>query len=101
MESVKNTKAILIVDMPKNCAECLLHYDYLHCIVFENMSVEPEKFEEIRNGFSFTSEYCDYRPPLCPLKSIPEKYDYYLGGDYADGWNAFIDEILEAKHGID
>ena len=88
---------MIVIDMPKNCAECLLHYDYIHCIIFENMSIDPEKFEELREGYGYTSEYYNYRAPLCPLKPVPDKYTYYLGGDYTDGWNACIDEICEVK----
>ena len=97
-------KIALIVDMPKmpkNCAECLLHYDYLHCVVFENMSFEPEKFEDLREGYGYTSEYCNYRPPLCPLKPLPKKKSISLKeaigikcSCYSDGWNDCLDEIL-------
>lgn len=93
-------KAILVTDMPKNCAECLLRYDYLYCVVFENMSVDPEKYDELREGYSYTSEYCDYRPPLCPLKPLPQKkkeYEEEINHNddfYEKGWNDCIDEML-------
>lgn len=96
-------KAILVVDMPKNCSECLLHYDDMHCIVFENMSIDPEKLEELREGYGYTSEYCNYRPPLCPLKLMPKKkrldIDLFMSGNFPlvqavfTGWNDCINEI--------
>ena len=70
------SKSVLVIDTPKNCEECLLKYDYLHCIIFENKNfgeLTDEEFKELREGYSYTSEYCDYRPKLCPLKSLPER----------------------------
>lgn len=88
------TKAILVIDMPKNCSECLLQYDYLHCITTENKNCDCKDLK-------YTYEDCDYRPKNCPLKELPKKKGISLKeaiGEkcscYSDGWNDCIDEIL-------
>lgn len=88
-------KAILVIDMPKECWDCPLH-----------RSSWDEDNEEIMicRGKYMESHYGE-RPDWCPLKPLPEKkhkitndYEsiksfntYFL---YRDGWNDCIDEIL-------
>lgn len=78
-------KAILVIDMPNYCSECILcrENDFCH-----EMCVAA-------NERIFTSE----KPDWCPLKPVPEKMKgndsiYYQWGDYEDGWNHCIDSIL-------
>lgn len=74
-------KAILVIDMPDNCYECVMcrenHYGDDVCIA---------TYERI-----FTAE----KPDWCPLKPAPE-YCVYFGGDddYADGYNDCLSEII-------
>ena len=82
-------KAILVIDMPKNCKECKLTYihtrkDTLCCCLTDR---EVEYRNDIEN---------------CPLKPMPEKkvreswkdneFDPY-NNLYKMGWNACIEEI--------
>lgn len=83
-------KAILVIDMPEGCNDCPLmfrHEEERCCI--------PER----RNSFS-------KKPSWCPLKELPEKYnieeekkkrhDRFYEWEFEGGYNACIDEILEA-----
>lgn len=82
-------KAILIFDMPMNCYECELN-NYHFC------DVTGDCIEEYRDT--------EYRPDFCPLRELPEKYnleaaykrkhDYDWTGEYEEGYNACIDELL-------
>lgn len=51
-------KAILVIDIPKNCKDCALNYDNQNCLgieVFTKVSIE------------------DDRPSWCPLKPMPNE----------------------------
>ena len=81
------SKAILIMDMPKNCDECILYYERDYC-----------DYCGIRN------EYIDInvlqsKPEWCPLKEVLQKPDYppINESSYVAGWNACIDEILKGS----
>lgn len=81
-------KAVLVIDMPKNCSECKLMY--LQGI--GEAICNPVDWEE--------------RPSWCPLKSMPKEmpmpkrkhefgdvnYAYSMG--IARGWNKFRKKIL-------
>jgi len=78
-------KAILVLDMPKNCAECKL-------VFLQGIG------EAICNAVDW-----EERPSLCPLRPMPKRYEYrtdtryytvkYNTG-YADGWNTCLDKIM-------
>ena len=83
------SKAILVMDMPDSCDKCPLfcnYYSDMCCGGLHNRTIDypyPENF----------------RQEWCPLKEMPEKSytgnsDYYQWGDWEDGWNACIDDIL-------
>lgn len=81
--NTKREKAILVIDMPESCDKCPLMFRH-----------EEERccIPEGRNSF------CK-KPSWCPLKPMPEKLEgndsiYYQWGDYEDGWNHCLDEIL-------
>ena len=81
-------KAILVIDMPDSCKECM-------CYVLG----ASNNFCEITRFAIFDSAT---KPNHCPLKPIPEKYDMNnvvcdrdYKGEYEDGYNACIDEILD------
>lgn len=81
------SKAILVIDMPNECGECPLLYDYLRCQAKEGVNIYGEK-----------------RPDNCPLKPLPEKKildeELFMTGNFKlvyarfTGWNDCIDEIL-------
>lgn len=83
-------KAIMIVDMPENCAKC----DYLA----ENydgdnicaLKSEDEHYKIIEN--------VDRKPDWCPLRELPEAKSEEFGQTIvnsarAEGWNACLREI--------
>lgn len=79
------SKAILVMNMPRNCKECLL------C----------EKITSRMGDCKITgrSMYLIDKPSSCPLRKLPSKDtksyfpDEYSDG-HRDGYNACIDEIL-------
>ena len=75
-------KAVLVIDMPKNCAECKL----IHLQGIEESICNVVDWEE--------------RPSWCPIKPLPETKDIgYPNDDYdvgfGDGWDACLKEITE------
>lgn len=71
-------KAILVIDMPKECCECPCFYDYLHC--------------QAKDGVNVLG---DERPNECPLKPMPKyKKPIMYSDKYGYGWNDCIKEIL-------
>lgn len=85
-------KAILIVDMPRSCAECplrtSLEANYLYCIAtLPRLKIDPMTASNIKEH-------------KCPLKLIPQKREpkeewlnEYHRDEFADGWNACLEEI--------
>ena len=75
------SKAILVIDMPKNCFHCKLQ-DWANCRIVKGCHAG------------------ETRPDWCPLKPIPDKKNRNnrVVGDYlkgrSDGYNACIDDIL-------
>ena len=79
-------KAILMIDMPKNCEECSCHFDDsdygMYCV---------PKFRSL--------DYPYEKPSWCPLRPLPDKLisEMVLGNAFArgccQGWNDCIDEI--------
>ena len=79
-ETTGQSKSILVIDTPNNCAECKLMF-------LQGIG------ESICNAVDWSR-----RPSWCPLKPLPQKVEmdfneYYEG--MADGWNACIDEIVD------
>ena len=98
------SKAILIIDMPENCSECPLDYDYLQgCTGDVREYAEPD--EEPQSFY--------HRPTWCPLKPLPRLTDPDVALDmkaihsrmidvnntknalvrFIDGWESALDEI--------
>lgn len=87
------SKAILVMDMPKNCQSCKLKStvrgikNVTHCCnLAEGMITLDKGFED--------------RLPNCPLKTMPEYKEENHTSDYLDvkneGFNACLDEILDS-----
>lgn len=80
------SKAILVIDMPKNCEQCPCFsigsfYDVCR------LAQQTKSFKE--KGI----------PDWCPLRELPQKKELYLSINnekgYCEGYNACIDEILK------
>lgn len=87
------SKAILVIDMPDNCLECSLSQG----IIAENTL---GYYKDYKCPFG-CSEHGSFikRPSDCPLKSVPEKREYYYGiseawAAWVDGWNDCLEEII-------
>lgn len=84
------SKAIFVMDMPNSCDECPLF----------NTKREGVLCNGALNKTNNWSSPSNKRQDWCPLKRIPKKDDEnyypdeYMDG-YADGWNAFIDRLIE------
>ena len=78
-------KAMLVIDMPKNCEECKLTYihtrkDTLHCCITDR---EVEYANDMDN---------------CPLKQMPRELDYASDWEnneiiFRQGWNACLEKL--------
>lgn len=77
-------KSMLILDTPKNCAECKLMF-----------------LQGIGKGICNAVDW-EERPPQCPLRPLPQEkeileYDEWTDDDwdkgYVGGWNACLREI--------
>lgn len=87
------SKAVLVMDMPKECGKCNLY--------------DPE-YDVCEATDKYVRTFG--KPDWCPLRELPGKAevsdcgelcdtdDWYDSG-YADGYNACIDELLGGKHG--
>jgi hypothetical protein len=79
-ETTGQSKSILVINTPKNCAECKLMF-------LQGIG------ESICNAVDWSR-----RPSWCPLKPLPEPKDIgYPNDDYdvgfGDGWDACLKEI--------
>ena len=87
------SKAVLVIDMPKNCANCPLKSqlrtglsNVTHCCnLTESMIKLDEMFEKRLDG--------------CPLKVLPKEDDSSVNPTleniyYAEGWNDCLKEIV-------
>ena len=93
-------KAILVLDMPKDCSECFCfdsiddyskqHYGgFLRFCIAADKEIGYVNFEDLRNEVQ--------KPDWCPLKPIPERkpQDNPNGRNmYRAGWNDCLDKIL-------
>lgn len=93
------SEAILVVDMPRKCGECIfksLHADVDKtwcCGLIINLKDEMICVDE----YDFPNST---RPVFCPLKELPNKKEYNNMYDtmqvltYKDGWNECLDKIV-------
>lgn len=92
-------KAILVIDIPKNCLDCVCSME-----VFSKHICEAKQDRQLSKV-----NMTENKPSWCPLKEMPEKSKdtVSVGGinggiasyltEYAEGWNDCIDEILEEE----
>lgn len=83
-----NDKALLIIDMPSSCNECI----FRHVTSCGRFICKIDK-HEINNKDNF-------RPNFCPLKSLPEflsteHVDYAHEASEINGWNKCLKILLE------
>lgn len=86
------SKAILVMDMPKNCIECPIG---------KNMSISIETCIQCPFGKCAIDEEAETIPDWCPLRPMPEKKEVCgkypqpdgITPSYKIGYNACIDEI--------
>lgn len=78
-------KAILVIDMPKDCWDCHLVDEWENCNAI--------KMTSERYGVS-VKQYDKERASWCPLRPLPHKLqaDWYTDG-YKEGFNACLEEI--------
>lgn len=80
------SKSILVIEMPKNCGECILANEDYDCCQATQKSISYDE-----RGYGIE----------CPLKPMPEKMgnrlvvnDEEITSAYQSGFNDCIDEIL-------
>lgn len=81
-------KAILVIDMPKDCWDCHLVDEWGNC---EAIKITSEKY-----GMSIKQYSNGERPSWCPLRPLPQKMPRNELGNmslYKSGWNACLKEI--------
>lgn len=80
------SKAVLVMDMPKDCYECKLQ-DWLTCRIAKKCNTSHSI------------------PDWCPLRELPKKITSWKGKStnyqqgHRDGYNACIDELLKGEEG--
>lgn len=95
------SKAILVMDMPKNCSEC----NQCQCGNEDGeYSCIPDNFAHYLSS-NYVNHSCESKPDWCPLKPIPEKVEEYpkeyyefgnIGLAFDVGYNTCIDKILNS-----
>lgn len=87
-------KAVLVIDMPENCAKCPLfgnHYSDMCCKGLSNRSID----------YPYPK---DFKQDWCPLVTMPERKEWPLGTSDREviaehrAWNKCIDEILKGAN---
>lgn len=97
------SKAVLVMDMPKDCLHCklrkVLHIggkEYQHCGLDTNGYCLESFFKEDDLKDGFKSEHC-------PLREFPKKrsteYNPTRNPYITEGYNACIDELLKGEEG--
>ena len=78
-------KAVLVIDMPKDCWDCHLVDEWENCNAI--------KMTSERYGVS-VKQYDKERASWCPLRPLPHKLqaDWYTDG-YKEGFNDCLEEI--------
>ena len=71
-------KAILVIDMPETCDECILLQEHLSCLY-------------CRAGHQRI--LTEYRPDWCPLKPVPKKIDVAAFDDSIKAENENAEEV--------
>ena len=79
-------KAILVVDMPKSCADCTfrtsLNEDHLYCCAtLPRINIDPMTVKHIK----------EHKCPLKPMESINNESEHISG--FIEGWNMAIKEL--------
>lgn len=99
------SKAVLVIDAPKNCLRCKFLSKSVHSIN-GNRYCRLDVTEPVVSGdYRIEFKEMDKRADFCPLVVLPEERDvrtYGTGekGFYeAKGWNACLDEITGERHG--
>ena len=82
-------KAVLVIDMPKDCWDCHLVDEWGNCNAI--------KMTSERYGVS-VKQYDKERASWCPLRPLPQKYDEAQMREQK-GWNRCLDEILGESNG--
>lgn len=73
-------KAIVVVDIPRYCAECQCCYGFICFPLAREMGMWA-----IHHG----------KPVDCPLKPMPKEFGIDVEDDYARGWNDCLKEITK------
>lgn len=93
-------KAVLIMDMPEDCKQCVFCRGLNACklkkyLVRDKICTVYTVDKQIMEGG---------KPDWCPLRELPEKipelksgYEEISKSIHRDGWNACLDEILGGK----
>lgn len=81
-------KAVIVIDMPKNCDECRFNYDM------------GNRCDALDEGAEHNTRdmYQEVRPCWCPLRPLPEKwerqpYNSQSRVDWKIGYNDCLDDI--------
>ena len=90
-------KAVLVIDMPKNCGVCPI----AEYILFENGKARIDAGGNcpIENNYIADDKWNE-RPSWCPIKPFPEKKEEACRMEESlmnAGWNACLNEILGEK----
>lgn len=96
------SKAILVLDMPDTCFDCFFSGNPQEVSVGNGLYKKVSRCllaQDIEDPWRNIDWQFDNKEDWCPFKPVPEKMEgddsiKYQWGNYEDGWNHCIDEIL-------
>lgn len=91
------SKAVLVIDMPKNCSKCKFMYEFYGVKKCQLLNILTNGRKAIISADILNSG----RKDICPLRELPEKKECTFNDWDADckaaGYNACIDEIMRGS----
>lgn len=97
------SKAVLVMDMPSSCMECLFCRGLNVCRLKQCLEKDG-----VLSVFTVDNQILNNsKPDWCPLKPMPEKMEICgrypqpdgIVASYKVGYNACIDELLKGEEG--
>lgn len=90
------SKAMLILDTPKTCFDCIFCFELDEGINACCSVMSDENDEGLYRDIQCDGDYCQGKPDWCPLKELPKgrKYGEEIFNGNVKGWNDCLKTIL-------
>lgn len=96
------SKAMLILDMPDTCLDCMFCFELDEGIKARCSVVSGDEYKGFFRDIECDGGYCQNKPDWCPLKELPERQKYnkeYFNGN-VKGWNDCLRTILGENNNV-